>query len=97
MSPERISSGSPALRLDEVAEHTSWADGRQLVGVADPHDRRGVGQRGEEVARELDVDHRGLVEDEDVALETVLGIVGEAVRDGVPLEEPVNRLRRCAD
>ena len=79
--------------LDEVPQDAPRADGRKLVRIAYPHDRRRIRQRRKKVARELHVDHRRLVEDEDIALQLVLRIVRELVVDRIPLQEPVNRLR----
>ena len=82
--------------LDEVPENASRADGRQLVRIAHPHDRSGIGNCRKKIARELHVDHRRLVEDEDIALKTVLRVEGELVGDGIPLEKPMNRKRVVA-
>ena len=54
-------------RVDEVGEHAPGADRRQLVGVADEEDVAVAG-RAEERVRELEREHRRLVDDHEVVV-----------------------------
>ena len=47
------------------------------------------GDCGEQRAHEHDVDHRGFVDDQQIAVERIVRITPEAAAGGVDLEQPV--------
>jgi hypothetical protein len=55
--------------VDEGREHLAGPDRGELVGVADEDQPGLVGQRRDRGGHEREVDHRGLVDDEDVEVE----------------------------
>ena len=57
---------------DDVGQHLTGSDGRQLVDVADNQQRRVVGDRLEQRLHQHDVDHGGLVDDQQVAVERIV-------------------------
>ena len=77
---------------DDVAEHGTGLDRRELAGVAD-EDEAGVGADGLDEARhQRQRDHRGLVDDHDVVRQAVCAVVAEAaVASGSPAEQAVQR------
>ena len=56
-------------RGDEVAEHGAGTHRGELVAVADEHEPAVRGEGREQAVEELDVDHRGLVDDHGIRLE----------------------------
>ncbi len=82
-------------RLDEVAEHSAWAHGRQLVGVAHQNEPRTSANRIEQRCAELDVDHGALVHHDDVGLDGRMAVASPAVAR-VKLEQAVHRARFSA-
>ncbi len=71
--------------LDELGEWLAGSDRRELVGVAD-EDHVGLGADGaEERDEELEVGHRGLVDDQEVGVELFDGraLVGDPAERGV--------------
>ena len=85
--------GRDGPRVEEVPQELPRADARQLVGV--PHEEKGgpLRHRLEEGAGEEDVDHRDLVDDDEVGLDRVVAPAPEAARRRVHLEEAVDRPR----
>ena len=63
--------------VDQVAEHPTGSDGRQLRRVADDHQVRRIGQRRDQRRRQFDVQHRCLVDDDQVRLDLVVRVVVE--------------------
>jgi hypothetical protein len=51
-----------------------------------------VWRRFHERLHQHDVDHRGLVDDEQIAIERIVGVACEPAAPGIDLEEPVDRL-----
>ena len=78
--------------LDDVGEHLAGADRGQLVDVADDQQRRALGHRLEQRVHQQHVDHRRLVDDQQVAVERMLAVSLETAALGVDLEQPVDRL-----
>ena len=77
-------------RRDQVLEHVAGADARELVGVADQEEVGPGGHRLEERRGEARVEHRDLVDDEEVRGERVRLVRREAA-GRVVLEQPVDR------
>ena len=61
------------LVLDELRERLARADRGELVGVADEHDVLLVADGAQERDEQLQIRHRGLVDDQHVGLDLVLG------------------------
>ena len=78
--------------MDEIAENATWADAGKLVGIADPNDDGGIWKCREKICRELDINHRSFIEDEDVAFQLVPRIECKMIGDGIPFEEAVDGL-----
>ena len=57
-------------RRDELGERLAGADRRELVGVADEHDVRARADRAQQRDEQLEVGHRGLVDDQQVGVES---------------------------
>ena len=79
-------------RGDDVGQDLTRPDGRQLVDVADDQQRGIVGNRLHQRLHQHDVDHRGLVDDQQIAVERIVGVAFEAAALGVDLEQPVDGL-----
>ena len=79
---------------DHVLEYLAGADRGQLVNVADQQQRSVAGQRLHRRVHQHDVDHAGLVDHQQVALQRVLGIALEPALAGIALEQAVER-HRC--
>ena len=77
---------------DDVGQDLTRADRGQLVDVADDQQRGIVGHRLQQRLHQHDVDHRGLVDDQQVAVERVVAAALEAAALGVDLEQPVDGL-----
>ena len=79
-----------AARGDQLGERLAGADRRELVGVADEHHVRLRADRAQERDEQLEVGHRGLVDDQQVAAQRIVLVVGRALaRD--PAERRVDR------
>ena len=76
----------------QVAEHAARADRRELVGVADEQHVRAVADGREQCAGQAQVEHRGLVDDQEVRLDRV-GRPARRALAGHPLEQTVDRRR----
>ena len=57
---------------DQLGERLAGADRRELVGVADQHDVGPLADGAQQRDQQLEVGHRGLVDDQQVALQRVL-------------------------
>ena len=86
-----------AAGVEDVAEHPARTDGRELRRIADQHQMGRVRDRGEQGGGEFDVEHRHLVDHDQVRLDRIVGIVLE---DGHPVaraapgaEQAVHRRR----
>ena len=77
---------------DDVGQHLARPDRGQLVDVADDQQRGLVRHRLHQRLHQHDIDHRGLVDDQQVAVERVVGVALEAAALGVDLEQPVDGL-----
>ena len=71
--PENLGQGNDwhAARTDEIAQEIPWADRRKLVGVADQHQAGAVRQRLKQRLHKRHIDHRHLIEHDDIALQRV--------------------------
>ena len=85
-----------ARRVDDVGEHLARADRRQLVDVADQDQRGVIGHRPQNGVHQWHVDHRRLVDHEQVARQRLLPIPLEAARPRIDLEQTVDGLRLAA-
>ena len=73
------------LGLDELGEGLAGADRCELVGVSDEHDVGSWADGAEDRDEELEVGHRGLVDDQEVGFELVDGgaLAGDPAEGGV--------------
>ena len=71
---------------DDVGQHLSGSDGRQLVDVADDQESRMIWHRLQERVHQRDVDHRAFINDQKIALERVffVALETERLRDRFP-------------
>ena len=81
------------LRLDHLGEHRTGADRGQLINIADEHQLRARAQRGHHRLEQLRVDHRGLVDHEEIHVERILRPAREAVLVGLVFEQAMDRHR----
>ena len=79
-------------RADEVGQYLPGSDGRQLVDIADDQQRRVIRRRLHQRLHQHDVDHGGLVDHEQIAIEGIVGVAFEPAALGIDLQEPVDRL-----
>ena len=77
---------------DDVGQHLTGSDRRKLVDVANDQQRGLVRHRLHQRLHQHDVDHGGLVDDQQVAVERVVVAALEAAALGVDLQQPVNGL-----
>ena len=77
---------------DDVGQHLSRSDRWQLVDIADDQERGIVRHRLHQRLHQHDIDHGGLVDDQQVAVELVVAVAFEAAALGVDLKEPVDGL-----
>ena len=75
------------------AEHLPRPDRRQLIDIADEQQRRSLRQRPQHRLHQRHVDHRGLVDDEQIAVERLLLVAPEAAGSRIGLEQPMDGLR----
>src|SRR3954453_18743953 len=74
--------------VDQAAQHVAGPDRRQLGRVADQQQVRSVGARLQQGGRPLHVEHRGLVDDDDVGVQRPLLVPGESARGALRAEQP---------
>ena len=82
-----------SARADDVRQHLRGSDGGQLVDIADDEQRRVIRRRLHQRLHQHDVDHGGLVDHEQIAIEGIVGVAREPAALGIDLQEPVDRLR----
>ena len=77
----------------DVGQHLPRPDRGQLVDIA--HDQEGgfVGDRRQQRPHEHHIDHRGLVDHQQAAVERVLRVAPEPAVPGIDLQQAVDRLR----
>ena len=82
------------LRCNQVAQHLARSDGRKLIDV--PHDqhRRFAGHRADQRVHQRDVDHRRLVDDNQVGVDGTFLVALEPPGGWVDFEQPVDGLGR---
>ena len=80
MCASRAVGTSPAR--DQLRERLAGADGRELVGVADQHHVRSRADRAQQRHEQLEVRHRRLVDDQQVARQRVV-LVGVGPSPGI--------------
>ena len=78
------------VRGDHVGQYLPGSHRRQLVGVADDQQGGRFGHGVEQRAHQHDVDHRGLVDDQQVAVQRIFGVALEAAGGRVHIEQPVD-------
>src|SRR3979490_1939854 len=78
---------------DNIGEDLARPDRGQLIDIADEH-KCGVIRQGTEYRpHQRHIDHRGLVDNEEVAVERRLLIASESTGLWIGFEEPMDRLR----
>ena len=65
-----------------------------MVDVSDDQQRRVVRDRLYERLHQHDIDHRGLVDHEQIAIEGIVGVAFETTGLWIDLQEPMDRLAR---
>ncbi len=81
-----------AARVDDVGQHLPGADRRQLVDVSHEQQAHRIGHRLQQVRHQHDIDHRRLVDHQQVALERMAGTTAEAPVLRVDLEKAMDGL-----
>jgi hypothetical protein len=81
-----------SARADDVGKHLPRSDGWQLVDIADDQQRRLVRDCFHERLHQHDVDHRRLVDDEQIAIERIVGVAFETAALWIDFQESVDRL-----
>ncbi len=77
----------------QVAQHRPRLDRGKLVRVAEQHEARVRSQRAHQMLHQLEVDHGGLVHDDDLRRDRELRVVAEAAARRLIAEQPVQRAR----
>ena len=80
-------------RGDDVGQHLAGPHRGQLIDVAHDQQRGPVGNSRHQRTHQHDVDHRSLVDHQQIAIERVLRVAPEPAIPGVDLEQAVDRLR----
>ena len=80
-------------RSDHIGQHLARPDRRQLVDVAHDQQCNFVGDRRQQGPHEKDIDHRGLVDHQQAAVERVVAVAFESAGSGIDLEQAVDGLR----
>ena len=92
--PENLGEAHDGHRAggDDVGQHLSRSDRRQLVDVT--HDQEGgiIRHRLHQRLHQHDIDHGGLVDDQQVTVELVIAVALEAAALRVDLKQPVDGL-----
>jgi hypothetical protein len=70
--------GCSTVGIGEIGEDAPGVDRRQLIRIADQHERRVLRQRVEQRVDELEVEHRSLVDDERADRQRAARVVREA-------------------
>ena len=78
---------------DHVGQHRSRAHRRQLIDIADEHELRARPHRRHQRTEQLRIDHRGLIDHDEIRLERILGPAREPVLVRLVFEEAVDRHR----
>ena len=81
------------LAGDQVGQDLARTNRGELVDVAHDQQRRAVGNRLHQRLHQHDVDHRGLVHNEQVAVERIIRVALESSGLRIDLQQPVNGLR----
>jgi len=77
---------------DDVSQHLAGAHGGQLVDVTHDEQRRGSWHRLHQRLHQQHIDHRALVDDQQITVERVLVVALEAEGLGVELQQSVDGL-----
>jgi len=89
----RPRSGEVADLGDEVTQDGASLDRRELVGVADQYEARPWGHGAQQFFHQAQVDHRGLVDHDELCDQRVVGTMLERVRRGGVAEQAMKRAR----
>ena len=76
---------------NEIGQHLTRTDRRQLVDVADDQQSGFVGNRRQQRPHQHDIHHRSLVDDQKSAVERIVGVALEPPAPGIDLKQPVDR------
>ena len=82
-----------ALELDDVSQYLPRPDRWQLIDIADQQQCRSLRQSSQDRPHQRHVDHRGLVDDQQIAVQGLVLIAPEMAGPGIGFEQPVDRLR----
>src|SRR5215469_205239 len=83
-------------RCDDVSQHLSRPDGRQLVDVPHQQQRSSVWQSSQQRPHQRHIDHGCLVDNEQIAVEGILLVAAKIPGPRVGFEEAVDRPRVTA-
>ena len=87
---------SHRIGVDQVRQHTTGADARELVAVPD-QDHGGIRRHGaEQLVHQHDVGHRHFVDDQQIDIKWVFFGAAKPANSGIVFEQAVNRLRLAA-
>src|SRR5215471_7585737 len=81
------------VRCDDVHQYLSWPYRRQLIGISDEQQRGSFGQGTGEGPHQRHIDHRGLVDDEQIAVEGCLVSTAKSASPRICFEQSVDGLR----
>ena len=81
-----------SARADDVGQHLPGSDGRQLIDISNDQQRCVIGNCSHKRLHQQDVDHRRLVDDEQIAIEGIISVAFEPAAFGIHLKQPVDRL-----
>ena len=81
------------LRAYQIGEDLAGPHRGQLIVVSHHQHGRPCGDRLDQSMHQRHVDHRGFVDDQQIAVQLVLGAAVEGPRSGIDLQQAVDRLR----
>ena len=80
-------------RCDDVGQNLPRPDRWQLIDIADQQQRRPLRQGTQDRPHQRHVDHRGLVDDQQIAVQGLVLVAPETAGPGIGFEQAVDRLR----
>ncbi len=80
-------------RGDDVGQNLPGPDRRQLIDIADEQQRRAFRQGPKDRPHQRHIDHRGLVDDQQITVQGLDFVAPEAPGPGIGFEQAMDRLR----